>query len=258
MSRTLSILVSAAVVGGSATLGVATAQSPAPAPPLAALPDFSDIQLRANNWNAPMSPSQWSEAKLGGYDWRADHAVIASGALALSVSERASGQVQTHTNQFSEAAMWEVDVTLPMMREGLVAAPLWVFNNSTKDEIDFEVVGKKGLQLTLWSKVNGAHRQVWSTYAITGDLSGRRYRLGIAYFAGRSVGFYVDGELVARVTPQDSPSGFPSTPLKPLFDIWVTNGLDPAWAGRWTPLAPGERLTMTVHGYKAGPLPQGW
>lgn len=238
-----------------AILAAETAQAPAPPPPL---PDFSNIKLTLWDWEAPMAPSQWSEPKLGGYDWRADHAVVRDGELVLSVSERASGQVQTRAaSSAATSALWEVDVTLPEMRDGLIAAPLWTFNAKTFDEIDFEVVGRNGLQLTLWSAVDGRHTAVWSDTVIRGDLSGRRYRLAIAYEAGRRVRFFVDGVLVADVTPDDAPLGFPSTVQKPYFDLWVANGLDPRWAGRWRPLAAGERLTMRLHGYRASPIPPG-
>jgi len=203
-----------------------------------------------------MAPSQWSESKLGGYDWRVDHAVVRGGDLVLSVSERASGQVQTNGSAARTDGMWEVDVTLPPMRDGLIAAPLWTFNAKTFDEIDFEIVGRTGLQLTLWSSVEGRHTAVWSDTVLRGDLSGRRLRLGIVYEAGRRVRFYVDGDLAADVTPADAPLGFPSTPQKPYFDLWVANGLHPGWAGRWTPLPSGVKLDMKVHGYRAGPVPQ--
>ena len=141
-------LLIAAMAG--AILAGATAQAP---PPLAPLPDFSNVSLRLWDWDAPMAPSQWSEPKLGGYDWRADHAVIRDGELVLSVSERASGQVQTQAAASGATeALWEVDVTLPPMRDGLIAAPLWTFNAKTFDEIDFEVVAVSYTHLTLPTK----------------------------------------------------------------------------------------------------------
>lgn len=248
MPRLLMICIMLGALGGAAT-----ARTPSSSD---SLPDFSAITLRLWDWSAPMAPSQWSESKLGGYDWRADHAVVRDGELRLSVSEKASGQVQTNDSAASSSALWEVDVTIPQMRDGLVAAPLWTFNDDTFDEIDFEVVGRKGLQLTIWSAVDGKHTTVWSRQIIEGDLSGRRFRLGIGYAAGERVVFFIDGQRVAEVTPADAPQGFPSTPQKPYFDLWVANGLNPGWAGRWTPLQSGERLTMRLHGYRAGPLPE--
>ena len=236
-----------------ALLGAATIQAPPVSDPL---PDFSGYSLKLWDWTAPMAPSEWSEPKLGGYDWRVDHAIIADGDLNLSVSERASGQVQTNGAANATNALWEVDVTLPLMRDGLIAAPIWTFNSKTFDEIDFEVVGRTGLHLTVWTAVGGRHTAVWSDLVIRGDLSGRRFRLGIAYEAGKRIRFFVDGRVVADIGPEDMSQGFPTTPQKPYFDLWVANGLDPAWAGRWSPLPRGERLTMRVHGYRAGPVPQ--
>lgn len=249
MALMLRTLLFCATLGAAA--GLMTAQAQPPPPPL---PDFSGVTLRLWDWSAPMAPSQWSEPKLGGYDWRVDHATVRGGELLLSVSERASGQVQTNAAAASSSALWEVDVTVPPMRDGLIAAPLWTFNADTFDEIDFEVVGRKGLQLTVWSAVDGRHTSVWSRQVIDGDLSGRRYRLGIAYEAGERIRFYIDGRQVAEVRPEDAPLGFPSTPQKPYFDLWVANGLNPGWAGRWSPLRSGERLTMRLHGYRTTPL----
>ena len=241
-----------ASLAAAAVLAATTAQAPVA---LAPLPDFSGVSLQPWDWSAPMAPSQWSEPKLGGYDWRFDHAVIRDGALLLSVSERASGQVQTNAAAASVAAFWEVDVTLPTMRDGLVAAPLWTFNAQTFDEIDFEVVGRTGLQLTIWSAVDGRHAAVWSDIVIRGDLSGKRYRLGVAYEAGRRIRFFVNGVVVADVRPEDTPLGFPATPQKPYFDLWVANGLSSDWAGTWRPLPADQRLTMTLHGYQVGLTP---
>lgn len=245
-----SALIAASVLAGA--LAASTAQAP---PALDPLPDFSEHRLRLWDWNAAFAPSEWSEPKLGGYAWRADHAVIREGELVLSVSERASGQVQAGAQASRLNALWEVDVTLPSMREGLVAAPLWTFNAKTNDEIDFEVVGLSGLQLTIWSSVGGRHTAVWSQTVLRGDLSGRRLRLGIAYEAGERVRFFVNGNLAADVTPADTPLGFPSTPQKPYFDLWVANGLHPGWAGAWTPLPRGVSLDMTLHGYREGAVP---
>lgn len=249
MALMLRTLLFCAILGATAGMMTAKAQ-----PPPARLPDFSAVTLRLWDWSAPLAPSQWSEPKLGGYDWRADHASIREGELLLSVSEKASGQVQTNAAAAASSALWEVDVTIPPMRDGLIAAPLWTFNADTFDEIDFEVVGRKGLQLTVWSAVDGRHTSVWSRQVINGDLSGRRYRLGIEYAAGERIVFYVNGRQVAEVRPEDAPRGFPSTPQKPYFDLWVANGLDPGWAGRWSPLRSGERLTMRLHGYRATSL----
>ena len=217
------------------------------------LPDWSKVKLQLWQYNNPFVPSQWGEPKLGGYDWKAANAKIVDGELQLTVSEKASAQVIAGGKSDLSKAKWEVDVTLPTMKPGLIAAPLWTFNDKAHEEIDFEFVGTKGLQLTVWANVNNQHKAVWVKWPLEGDLSGKRYRLGIEYEAGKQIVFSVDGKEVATVTPADTAGGaFPSKPMKPYLDLWVGAGsvMDPGWAGRWEPMAPTEKLVMTIHGYK--------
>ncbi|MGR9172680.1 family 16 glycosylhydrolase [Hyphomicrobiales bacterium] len=222
------------------------------------LPNWAGVQLKLWNYANPFFPAEWNEAKLGAYNWKAANAEIVSGTLNLSVTERASGEVQGNT--FAAKGRWEVEVTLPKMAPGLVAAPLWLMSkDANADEIDFEFVGTKGLTITAWTKVNGAKKAVYSMGSdaplIKGDLSGKSYKLGIEYDPGNSITWYVNGKQIARITPVDTGGlFFPSLPLKPYFDLWVADGLDPLWAGQWTPMASGSKLTMKVTGYKFTPL----
>jgi hypothetical protein len=216
------------------------------------LPNFAGIALVLWNYGNPFFPSEWGEAKLGGYNWKAANAQIIDDELHLKVTEKASGQIQANDASLLGNARWEVDVTLPTMRPGLIAAPLWTYNKNTLDEIDFEVVGLNGLQLTIWTKVNGVHTAVWSKKVVNGDMSGQRRHLAIEYRPGTIIAFYVDQKSVARVTPNDTQGGyFPSGTQKPFLDLWAANGLSPEWAGVWRPLSSDEEITMVVHGFKA-------
>lgn len=217
------------------------------------LPDWTGVQLKLWNYSAPFFPSEWSETKLGGYNWKGANAEILNGSLNLSVTEKASGEVQA--SAYASKGLWEVEVTLPQMAPGLVAAPLWLMSKDTNaDEIDFEFVGTKGLTITAWSKVNGAKKAIYSkgpsSPLIPGNLSGKSFKLGIAYDPGKSIAWFVNGERATQITPADTGGNFPSLPMKPFFDLWVANGTDPSWAGQWTPMAPGSKLTMKVTGYK--------
>ncbi|RJT42635.1 glycosyl hydrolase family protein [Mesorhizobium waimense] len=223
------------------------------------LPDWSGVKLQLWKYGNPFVPSQWSEPKLGGYDWKAENAKIVDGALQLTVSEKASAEVIAGGKSERSSARWEVDVTLPTMKPGLIAAPLWTFNKKANEEIDFEIVGTKGLQLTVWANVDNHHKAVWVKWILPGDLSGKRYRFGLEYEAGKRVVFFVDGKEAAVVTPADATGGaFPSKPMKPYFDLWVAAGavMDPRWAGKWEPMAASDRLVMTIHGYRQTDLSQ--
>ena len=57
------------------------------------LPDWSGVKLQLWKYGNPFVPSQWSEPKLGGYDWKAANVKIVDGALQLTVSEKASAEV---------------------------------------------------------------------------------------------------------------------------------------------------------------------
>ncbi|TPK99782.1 glycosyl hydrolase family protein [Mesorhizobium sp. B2-4-12] len=223
------------------------------------LPDWSSVRLQLWKYSNPFVPSQWSEPKLGGYDWKAANVKIVDGSLQLTVSEKASAQVVSGANSASSSAKWEVDVTLPSMKPGLIAAPLWIFNDKAHEEVDFEIVGTKGMQLTVWANVDNQHKTVWMKLIQSGDLSGKRYRLAMQYEAGKRVAFFIDGKEVAVVTPADTPGGaFPNKPMQPYFDLWVAAGavMDPRWAGKWEPMAPSERLVMTLHGYRRSDVGQ--
>ncbi|MCM2458094.1 family 16 glycosylhydrolase [Rhizobium sp. CG4] len=220
------------------------------------LPSWAGVKLETWNYTNDFFPSQWGEAKLGGYNWQAANASISGGTLLLSVSEKASAQVQA--NQYYSHALWEIDVVLPQMRSGLVAAPLWLMSRDKSDEVDFEFLGTKGLTLTTWTNVNGVKSAVWSRGPnqpiIPGNLSGKRYKLGIEYEAGKSITYYVDGQKLITITSNDTKGSFPSLPMKAFFDLWAANGVDPGWAGAWQPLSGGEQLTMQVLGYKVTAL----
>lgn len=219
----------------------------------ASLPDWSGVKLVAWQYQNPFFPSAWGEAKLGDYAWKSENTTVEDGKLLLSVDEQGSAQVQTSAEPL--AGFWEVDVTLPRMVPGLVAAPLWLMSQDPDaDEIDFEFVGSKGLTITAWAKLDGTKKNVWSKGVdnplVAGDLSGRHFRLAINYVPGKFVEWYLDGALAARITPADTQGHFPSLPMRPYFDLWVAKGTDPGWAGQWQPLAAGQKLTLTVEGYR--------
>lgn len=225
-------------VGDAAPAGTPASQDP--------LKDFSDVRLVPGDWNAPWTPSDWTEPKLSGYRWSPQEAAVVGGALELRLRDGRTAQVQAGDHAFSRDALFEVDATLPRMRPGLIAAPLWLYSRTTRDEADFEVVGTRGLTVTVYAR----GQSVWSRLLIPGDLSGARLRLGLRYQAGRRLAFLVDGAERAALASADV-EAFPSAPLKPLMELWPTRAVE--WAGAWREPPPGEVLTMKIHGYRATP-----
>lgn len=213
-----------------------------PAPPVfkpSALPPIAG-PLQLNNWGNPWAPSNWDEPKLIGYSWSGSNAFLDGSDLKIRVTERNSGQIQQRDAARSSKARWEADVTLADQVPGLIQAPLWTYNKDTRDELDFEWVGSKGLQLNVYAK--GV--SVWSKL-IPGDYS--RHHIAIEYEAGKSVIFIMDGVELDRVTPAQTKGGaFPASPMKAYIEAWPSGA--EGWAGKWQ--GAGSGLTMTVHGFR--------
>ena len=187
-------------------------------------------------WSNPWASNAF---KKDLYEFHRDNVKLVNGALVFTVTEGKSGQAQTHENQKSKAALFEIDATTDRGISGLIQAPLYLYGDSSH-EIDFEVIGTKGLQLAIHTdKKFNAYQKL-----IPGDFSGR-HRYGIAYKAGQEVIWYLDGKEVGRAKVSDLPAGqFPTNALKPFAETWPTSNV--GWAGPWTHTAS----TMTVHGYR--------
>lgn len=235
-----------------AAAGVVAPVRLAPLPPL----DFSDMWLW--NWSGKWHASEWGNG-MSPIGWKFDHvqkqstgdtvfALNAAGAPEL----QAMGGTQVYTR-----GLWEAEVTLPKLKDGLVVAPLWLWDSNSSDEVDFEFVGRKGLDVTLHAPVNGMMQQNTVRLFAGRDMSGERHRFGIkSDMQAGTVEMYMDGVRVHRWA-RGGMNFFISHPLKPMISMWAADPNNPwfvYWTGRWAGLAPGERLKMVVHGYKYTPL----
>jgi hypothetical protein len=240
---------STSLVALAAPAGTAT---PAPLAPL----DLSGMWLW--NWNGKWMASEWNNANSQ-IPWRYDHVVRQSnGDIKFRLDAAGSAQLQAlnGTPAYSRG-LWEVEATLPQLREGMVVAPLWLYDPASKDEIDFEFVGRRGLDVTLHAYPGGVHKQNTVRLFAGTDMSGRRMRFGIRLdeTAGTAA-MLVDGQVMHSWSKAQL-GYFVTKPVKPLIELWAA---DPrlswltAWTGTWTPLAPGDSRTMTVHGYGFTPI----
>ena len=136
--------------------------------------------MQANGWSNPWAPATWDKVS-GVYPWRSENVSLSDGNLALSVSRGAAGSVQANADQLRKTGLFEIDATLPPGLPGLIIAPLYLYGEDAH-EIDFEIVGTKGLQLAVHS---GAQFNAFN-HLIPGGFSGRR-RFAIRYAAGEEV-----------------------------------------------------------------------
>lgn len=232
----------------SATSGATvTAVRLATLPPL----DLSNMRLwnYAGNWHA----SEWANA-MSFTPWRYNRVTRATnGTVNFTLDAAAAPELKAEAGiRAAKDGLWEAIVTLPKLRDGLVVAPLWLYNNSTRDEIDFEYAGRKGLDVTVHKYVNGLHVSKTQRLFAGVDMSGQRKRFGIQVSqSSGTIKMYLDGVLV-HTFDKNTMGFFPTSDMRPIISMWPArsdwgNFVD--WVGKWTPLKSNEKLVMVAHGY---------
>ncbi len=231
--------------------------TPVAATPIATAPaalrplDLSTMRLW--NWGAKWIGSEWGNA-MSPLPWK--YSQISQPAAAdtlLTLSAKGSAQLQGGgATAAMRDGLWETDVTLPRLKEGLVVAPLWLYDPASRDEIDFELAGRKGLDVTMHVYVGGVHKTSTKRLFAETDMSLQRKRFGVRVDQTLgAVEMFVDGKRV-HIFERSKMGFFVSKPVKPWIELWAAdprNANFVAWVGKWPGLATGEALTMRVHGY---------
>lgn len=238
------LLAGALAVAALPTVARLDAQSPRSAlPPL-------DYDAWLWNWDARWFASEWNHA-FSELPWRYDHVTKRAGSMVLRLDQSGSAQIKTGNGTKAQTTgLWEAEVTPARFRPGVIQAPLWLYNQETKDEIDFEFAGENGLYLTMHTYSGGYRRQV---VRVAGVQAGVRHRFGIRMDqAAGYVDMIVDGRVVHRFNKAGAP-GFVSSPMNPIFELWSVhpNKTDfVEWAGRFAGISGSDKMEMILHGYR--------
>lgn len=213
--------------------------------------DLSDMSLW--NWDGRWHASNWDH-EFSDVPWVFDRVGAYGDDVIFDLDTGGAPELKGQNQQYERRGLWEVDVSLPYGQEGLVAAPLWLYNQDSRDEIDIEVT-RHGIELTLHAYHTGKHRTAHHIVADTAKISAERMRLGIDLDIDQGfVEFYIDGRTVHRFTKADHPDAFPTNSLKPIISMWTAKkdlGWAEGWLGKWN----GESAEMVIHGY--GYTPEG-
>lgn len=205
-------------------------------------------------WSAPWHASQWDN-EFGPIAWKYDHVRQRSdGSVDFILNASGAPQLQAVDGTPARRdGLWEAEVTLPEMRDGMIVAPLWLYNSDTRDEIDFEFAGRKGLDVSIHRYVDGVHKSKTVRLFAGQDFSGRTMRFGIDVDSDAGViDMLVDGEVVYSFLRSDT-GWFVNDPLRPFMQFFPLYPEDAGfvyWAGKWQGMRAGEELRMTVHGYE--------
>lgn len=228
---------------------------PAPAITIApvALRPLDLTTMRLWNWSGKWIGSEWGNW-MSPLPWKFRNiAQPAAADTLLSLDATGSAQLQAGGGSAAQRdGLWETDVTLPKLKDGLVVAPLWLYDPASRDEIDFELAGRKGLDVTMHVYVNGVHKTSSKRLFAGVDMSNRRMRFGIRVDQTLgAVEMFVNGQRV-HIFERAKMGFFVAKPMKPWIELWAADPRDAnfvTWVGKWPGLATGERLTMRVHGY---------
>ena len=211
------------------------------------------------NWNGTWTASEWSNANSP-IPWKYDHIAQVKGETSFTLDSVGAPELQAmNATPAYTRGLWETDVTLPSLRDGMIVAPLWIYDTTSKDEVDFEYAGRKGMDVSLHATSNGKLTSQTVRLFAGRDMSGERHRFGIK--VDESIGvveMYLDGVRVYRWDKTDLAYTV-THPLKPWIEMWAANPTNAgfvAWAGKWAGMTAKDKpLVMTVHGYGYSTIP---
>lgn len=235
-----------------------TVSSTTTTPVLAKLAPLDLSDMRLWNWNGKWHASEWDHA-FSTIPWRYNRVVRQStGDVKFRLDSTGAPQLQAlnGTPSYSRG-LWEVEATIPTLREGMVVAPLWLYDPTSKDEIDFEFVGRRGLDVTIHAYPGGVHKKHTVRLLAGTDMSGKRMRFGIRLDQTAGTATMLIGGNPVHTWTRAQLGWFVSRPVKPFIELWAANPQLTwltQWTGVWTPLAAGDHRTMTVHGYGYTPI----
>ena len=155
------------------------------------LPPLDLSEMRLWNYAAKWHASQWNN-DFGAHPWRFDHVrPRKNGNVDFVLDSIAAPElIGQQSNGFYDSGLWEADVTIPELREGMVVAPLWLYNNNTREEFDFEFAGTRGLDVTIHAYPGGQHKTFTKRVSTGEGWAGRRARFGRRRRAPRGVDDY--------------------------------------------------------------------
>lgn len=218
------------------------------------LPPLNTSTMKLWNYDADWHPSQWKN-NFSYIPWRSDRIeVLANEDVVFVLNQSGAPQLKSGRN-FPEATRgtWEVEVTLPEMKSGLVVAPLWLFNQQLKEEVDFEFAGTKSLDLSIHAYPDGIHKQ--TTVSVFKGMDFSLCTVNFKIVADIEEGWvemYVEDELVHTFTKKQL-GYFITGETKPVIEMWAARDDHKGfihWLGRWRPLPEEESLSMVVHGFR--------
>jgi hypothetical protein len=225
--------------------------------PTGDLPPLDVSDMRLWNYDAAWHASHWAN-NFSYIPWRSDHVTLAeNGDVVLKIDQKGGPQIKSGRRiAMADRGTWEVEVTLPEMRDGMVVAPLWLYNERRREEIDFEFAGTKSLDLSIHAYPGGIHRQTTVSIFEGMDFSNCTVRFKIvADIQDGWASMYVENTLIHRFEKEDL-GYFLTGSVKPIIEVWAARDDHLGfvqWLGKFKKFTDKEAAIMRVHGYSYSP-----
>jgi hypothetical protein len=233
--------------------------------PLAGPSRFPDRPIAFQNYQQTIHPIEGPQSKLlPGWTFSFDNVIVTPQSEVIArITHGSNAAFKWELEKLKQRTQgrYIVEVTLPKSRPGVVAAPLWLYSEGAREgghEFDFEFINGR-IEYNLHNGHGG-----YNMRTVRKDLGGHRVRLEIIRRPNRVTmrvesltNGFKDRLVVTpnKVRKWAKKPGAPkklrwppnTTAMFPVMEFWVANA--PSWVGEWQPLAEGESIEMTIHGY---------
>jgi len=196
--------------------------------------DFSDAMdsFDSSIWQM----ADWANGGMFGCAWKPDHISHSSGGMSISLDDQSNDQLNHTSGEYRTISSYSYGSFETSMRSaqgsGTVSS-FFLYDDTSRDEIDVEILGKNPSQIQFNYFVNGqgGHEKIID---LGFDSSAGFHTYKIEYDES-SIDWYVDGRWQWGVNDQglNGGSSMPSHSMKIMMNLWNGIGVND-WLGVFT------------------------
>ena len=180
------------------------------------------------------SKADWANGGPFNCGWSPDHVSFSDGKMVLKLDNVPSHGMSYSSCEYrtvSSLSYGAVEVRLKAVKGSGVTSTFFLYDNTTKDEIDLEFLGKntQQVQTNYFVAGNGGHEHMINL----GFDASSDYHVYKIEWANASIKWYVDGSVKYSVTA----TPLPSHPMQAMLSLWNGTGVDD-WLGPFNYTGP--------------------
>ena len=192
---------------------------------------FSDLMdsFDSSTWQI----ADWANGGVFGCAWKPDHILYSNGVMTISLDDQSNDQLNYTSGEcrtVSSYSYGNFETSMKSAQGSGIVSSFFLYDYTSRDEIDIEILGKNPSQIQFNYFVNGqgGHEKVID---LGFDSSAGFHNYKIEYGSGY-INWYVDGHSQWGVNDQGLNGGgsMPSHPMKIMMNLWNGIGVDD-WLG---------------------------